>query len=79
MSESGDQDDAEKSLDATEQKLRKAREKGKWTIEECAEYVGVTRDAWYKWETGQRWPTSEQQLDRIAETVGVTASQLLKE
>ena len=28
MSESGDQDDAEKSFDATEQKLRKAREKG---------------------------------------------------
>ena len=55
--------------------LRKLRAERGLTQEQFGELVGVTRAAVCLWESGKRWPSSED-LPRIAKTLGCSIDDL---
>lgn len=56
--------------------IKRLRTAGGWSQAQCAEEIGVTPGAWYHWENGTRTPDWDL-LDKIAASLGVTASDLL--
>lgn len=44
-------------------RLKEFRMKRKWTQEQLAEKMGVTRTAVVKWETGKAYPTMEKLIE----------------
>lgn len=44
-------------------RLKELRVKKRWTQEQLAEKVGVTRTAVVKWETGKAYPTTENLIE----------------
>ena len=58
--------------------LRKLRAERGLTQEQFGELVGVTRAAVCLWESGKRWPSSED-LPRIAKTLGCSIDDLFRE
>jgi transcriptional regulator with XRE-family HTH domain len=57
--------------------LKRARIKSKKSVAECANLAGVNRDAWHKYERGERHPHVSD-LPRIAAACGVTISRLFR-
>lgn len=49
---------------------------GGWSVEQCAEEMGVSAATWYHWENGQRSPDIER-LDDLAACLGVNSADLV--
>lgn len=56
--------------------VRTRRESLGLAVEDCATAAGVTAVAWWKWESGARWPGAES-LQAIAIALDTTPGQLL--
>lgn len=50
--------------------IARARHRKRWTQEELAERLGVTKNAVAKWETGRNFPLRN--LGAIEETLGIS-------
>lgn len=60
-------------------RLRRFRVARNLTQTEAAKRLGVSRLTWVSWESGTRFPASEKTLDSIAELLGTTAAELLRD
>jgi transcriptional regulator with XRE-family HTH domain/tetratricopeptide (TPR) repeat protein len=56
-------------------RLRAAREKRLWTIEQACERVGASRNAYYRWERGLQYPNMSS-LTRLHEVFGLSPEEL---
>jgi transcriptional regulator with XRE-family HTH domain/tetratricopeptide (TPR) repeat protein len=56
-------------------RLRAAREKRLWTIEQACERVGASRNAYYRWERGLQYPNMSS-LTRLHEAFGLSPEEL---
>tara|TARA_R100000700_G_scaffold12371_1_gene17671 strand:- start:273 stop:470 length:198 start_codon:yes stop_codon:yes gene_type:complete len=58
--------------------LKAARTKANKSVAECADLAGINRDAWHKYEQGERHPHLLH-LPQIAKAVGVTVEKLVSD
>ena len=56
--------------------LKRCRQRAKLTVQECASIAGVGIASWYKYESGDQWPTDPEKMDDIAGAVGVATVRL---
>jgi len=51
--------------------LKRAREKKMMPAEEAATRAGVSIATWYKYESGDQWPRTEDQFARVCKAVSL--------